>query len=345
MTYSKNQAMTGVTSAEENATPKRRKSRTNIWRAMCIVVAIVLEIYVLGQGHIYKMIHTTEQKQNTRDTYFEGAAMCAIQKGGLRYIDEWVDYHIALGFHKIYIYDNSDDFELKIWHERREDNHVEVNHFPGVAKQSAAYTKCGGSIRAKKSHSWIAFFDLDEFLVIRDIQKYPHIMDLLNTVPVDVGGLAVNWKQFLFNRQAKYEPKPVTLRFPGHEPGTNIHIKTMVRTHVYKGSPNPHYVNYSNSSFVTKDSSGNIVKGPFNEAGPSDVVVLFHYYSKSLEEFKERCSRGRADQPKPFSNQGIYCKSDEDILSAFSNETIFDDSAWKLLKERVPKYSKFNYTI
>ena len=40
------------------------------------------------------------------------AAICAIHKWGLSYIDEWADYHIALGFWTICIYDNLDDFEL-----------------------------------------------------------------------------------------------------------------------------------------------------------------------------------------------------------------------------------------
>mmetsp|Transcript_3193 Transcript_3193/g.5016 ORF Transcript_3193/g.5016 Transcript_3193/m.5016 type:complete len:92 (-) Transcript_3193:761-1036(-) len=63
-----------------------------------------------------------------------------------------------------------------------------------------------------------------------------------------------------------------------------------------------------------------------------------------LEEYKERCARGRADilledhRRKNYT----YCKSDAEILSAFRNTTeVLDQSAWNLLKERVPKYSTF----
>lgn len=34
-------------------------------------------------------------------------AICTIVKNETLYLDEWVDYHIALGFSPIYIYDNS----------------------------------------------------------------------------------------------------------------------------------------------------------------------------------------------------------------------------------------------
>ena len=40
-------------------------------------------------------------------------AMCVIIKNETLYIDEWVDFHIALGFSPIYIYDNSLAFDLK----------------------------------------------------------------------------------------------------------------------------------------------------------------------------------------------------------------------------------------
>jgi hypothetical protein len=36
----------------------------------------------------------------------KSAAICAIQKGGLFYMNKWVDYRLALGFKTIYIYDN-----------------------------------------------------------------------------------------------------------------------------------------------------------------------------------------------------------------------------------------------
>ena len=55
--------------------------------------------------------------RNTRRN--NSAAICCIQKGGVPNIDEWVDYHLAIGFDTIYIYDDSNSFETREWHRRR----------------------------------------------------------------------------------------------------------------------------------------------------------------------------------------------------------------------------------
>mmetsp|Transcript_16692 Transcript_16692/g.39635 ORF Transcript_16692/g.39635 Transcript_16692/m.39635 type:complete len:104 (+) Transcript_16692:136-447(+) len=42
-----------------------------------------------------------QEKRSSNAYSSHGAAMCAIQKWGLPYIDEWIDYHLALGLQKI----------------------------------------------------------------------------------------------------------------------------------------------------------------------------------------------------------------------------------------------------
>ena len=274
-----------------------------------------------------------------------GAAICAIQKGAKRYLDEWTDYHLALGFDRIYLYDNSDDFELKEWAQNKD--RIHVKHYPGIKKQIKAYTECGRWIKYHNMHSWIAFVDTDEFIVIRDTNKFPYIMDFLNTLPLDAGGLAINWEMFGANNQTKYEPKPLLLRFQRHTPEVNQHIKTIARARYFISSPNPHMI-HTRGGHKVIDTSGNAVKGPSNPLKTNDKIVIFHIYIKSLEEYKERCKRGRADTTKEKAGGrlaifGDPCKpySDEQFMAKFKPDTIMDDSAWKLLKERVPKYAKF----
>ena len=192
-------------------------------------------------------------------------------------------------------------------------------------------------------HSWIAFVDTDEFIVIRDTNKFPYIMDFLNTLPLDAGGLAINWEMFGANNQTKYEPKPLLLRFQRHESEMNEHIKTIARVRDFKSSPNPHLIHTRGWGHKVIDTNGNAVKGPFNPHKPNDKIVIFHIHVKSLEEYKERCKRGRADTTKEVAAESIWCKpySDEQFMAKFKPDTIMDDSAWKLLKERVPKYAKF----
>ena len=280
--------------------------------------------------------------------YASVAAICAIQRDGLLYVDEWIDYHIALGFETIFIYDNSDDFELRGWYSNRFKQNtklIKIVHWVGSGEQLAAYNNCTKEIQQRKSHSWIAFIDLDEFIVIKDIQKFPHIMDLLDTIPKEASGLTANWQVFTWNNHTKYEPKPLSLRFDHFR--KNKHVKTIARADRIKLFPNPHFAIYYTHKAV--DSNGDIVDGPFNERMPLDVLAVNHYTAKSLEEYKLRCKRGRATVAEVQTSATYFpCTSEENILATWMkidhSKTSFDDSVWKLLKERVPVYKKkFDY--
>lgn len=69
-------------------------------------------------------------------------AVCLLVKNETHYIDEWMDFHISLGF-KVYIYDNTltDDFGLRRWYDTRKDiqEYVKIIHFPQIPAQNAAY--------------------------------------------------------------------------------------------------------------------------------------------------------------------------------------------------------------
>ena len=78
--------------------------------AINVLVLITLSILAYVNVRLYtKIINEYPSRRNVGIP--RTAAICAIQKWGLRYIDEWVDYHLAIGFQTIFIYDNSDDFE------------------------------------------------------------------------------------------------------------------------------------------------------------------------------------------------------------------------------------------
>jgi len=117
--------------------------------------------------------------------------------------------------------------------------------------------------------------------MIRDTKTYPFIMDLLDSIPEEAGGLAVNWQLFCSNNQTNYEAKPLKLRRNRCQEGK--HVKTIVRTNrVRKRSHNPHFPQYFGKN-KSVDTNGEIVEGRFNERKPRDVLVLNHYQCKSVE--------------------------------------------------------------
>jgi len=176
--------------------------------------------------------------------------------------------------------------------------------------------------------------------VIKDTEKFPLIIDFLESIPQDAGGLSVNWQMFDWNNQTQYEAKPLSLRFNRFE--KNLHVKTIARTDRVNRMASPHVAIYT-KAFTSVDTDGETVEGPFNDRMPTNDLAINHYHTKSLEEYKLRCKRGRADIKGMEGQQA--CKLEKDILADWggSRDFHFDDSVWKFLKERVPTYSKYEH--
>ena len=119
---------------------------------VCFFVAICLRL-----GYVIQ-IRCTVPKYSRPTVYTdEKAVLCSIQAKEDAYIDEWVDYHLGIGFEMIYIYDNSDDYDLRNWGNLRFLDNVRVKHFPGIRKQLLANVDCAK--RAERDGAtWAAFF-------------------------------------------------------------------------------------------------------------------------------------------------------------------------------------------
>ena len=99
-----------------------------------------------------------------------------------------VDYHFGLGFHTIYLIDNSKDHELQKWQNKRRNAgySVRVMPKPGTHRQMYGYHMCAAEHR--KDHKFIAFFDVDEYLVLK---KHNSVNEMLEQ-HLPKGSLAIN---------------------------------------------------------------------------------------------------------------------------------------------------------
>ncbi|KAF8066394.1 glycosyltransferase family 92 protein [Scenedesmus sp. PABB004] len=100
-------------------------------------------------------------------------AVCAVVKDQGRDLRYWIEYHRWLGVSKFYIYDNNSTSPalLGLW-DLIEEGVVDYHYFRGRPRrrpdfhdtnQYAAYTGC--LLSHFRLHRWIAFIDVDEFLV------------------------------------------------------------------------------------------------------------------------------------------------------------------------------------
>ena len=286
------------------------------------------------------LVEQTNHRPSSIDSNKAAAAICAIAIQEEPYLIEWTDYHLGLGFDHIYIYDNSDHFILETWpNETNREDRVSVIHIPGPSQQKAAYLVC--KYHNRRRHQWLAFFDVDEFLVLK---KHDHVTDMLNEHLTN-GSLAINWVFFGTANQSTYSPLPVTKRFRYIERGgwgstdypfVNPHIKSIVvRQDMANKLPHAHYPKLKRG--IPHDTNGNRVDGPLNPDGPADVAVLYHYHYKSRSEYIAKRLRGYADHS--VSQETLQSEVESLALSSLPAGDVYDDTAWKLLKRNVPKYA------
>ena len=101
----------------------------------------------------------------------------------------------------------------------------------------------------------------------------------------------------------------------GTPPGGNMHVKSIVNPRTVEFVSNPHFCNYFFDCRAA-DEKGKIVAGAFNPNNNAETMRINHYFTKSLAEWHERRSLGRADNPTklPF----------EEFIKGDRNE-VYDD--------------------
>jgi hypothetical protein len=212
------------------------------------------------------------------------AVLCCIAKHEDRYLPEWIEYHLALGFSHVYIYDNSDEGGLAPLHR----DPVSVVHWPGPRQQMPAYNHM--LAQHSLQHRWCAFLDVDEFLVLR---RHRSVVELLKQ-HCPSGGLCLNWYVFGSSGHLTYEARPVRERFQMRQAKLDQHVKSIVTMADAYCFSNPHYA-HLRPGYLCVDTAGRTVTGPYNPEGTDHVACIHHYFTKSEEEFLEKRARGRAD--------------------------------------------------
>ena len=94
------------------------------------------------------------------------------------YIGEWIAYHKAVGFQRIYLCCNDDDpAEMKAAVAAAITDCkdlVSFTHFPEQGRQSEMYLDA--LVQARRETEWVMFLDIDEFIVLRDCNDIDRFM-------------------------------------------------------------------------------------------------------------------------------------------------------------------------
>ena len=301
-------------------------------------------------------------------TYNFTVAACVVVKDAEAYFEEWIDYHVgAMKVDQVYLYDHSVGFELQRWYNNSRDDPIysrtEVIHYEftgsnyneekGGYNQEVVYQDCVERFgKDGPKHDYMAFFDIDEFLVPQ-VERYFSIHSILEEYLVPYGGsLVVNWMLFGTANKNVYSPVPVTKRFQYRERESHGVIKSIAKTSDYRSHRNPHSINLlGNATVRTTKYPGCIHQasittstGASDPERPSNVALLYHYRYTSMKEYLfKRCFR------RDYLGGTNWCNKEGTGLKESVKEhilprpgSVYDDTAWKLLTRHVPKYRLYD---
>lgn len=209
---------------------------------------------------------------------------------GLR---EWAAYHRLVGVEHIYIYDNDSQIPVRETLAKEiAEGYVTCTEFPGLSQQMPAYNDC--LARYGANNVWIAFIDCDEFMVPK---KTNSVVDVLGDY-TNYASLQVNWVLFGSGGHIKHPEGLVVESYTKSTPfhyKENLHTKAIIQpSKVQRAGNNPHY-------FVPKHGFYNVgenfeeVPNAWSKRHSVEKIQLNHYSIKSLDDFKAKISKGRAD--------------------------------------------------
>eukprot|EP00889_Picochlorum_renovo_P008083 jgi/Picre1/35113/NNA_002576.t1 len=208
-------------------------------------------------------------------------ALCVAVRDTPENVLEWVQYHEAVGVGKFYLMVTDDP---------------DVGALEHVLRRGYAV---GWLSSSERSHKFIGFWDIDEFIV--PIQRLEtNFAKFLTSHMMHVGGVAINWR---IVGPSGHVTKPATggvlENYQACTPwrySENEEIKSVVNTK-FAVAPlsDPHTFSYKEGYFAV-DCHGRRVEGGRNPRGVESPppFALYHYVTKSKEEYREKMRRGSA---------------------------------------------------
>lgn len=244
-------------------------------------------------------------------------AISAIVRDEGGYLPEWIAYHRLVGATKFLIYDNESKIPIEKFLTPVGMGDISVVRYPGHGRQMQAYTDALARMAWKVT--WLAFIDVDEFLVP---VKTLRLTEILRRYEPH-GALGVNWQVFGSSGHAE-RPKGLQIEsFKFRTPvqwDWNKHIKTIVRPERALRAVSPHHFVYKPGWACVNEKKSKI-EGPFSSPVSVDEIRVNHYYTRSRKEYAQKMERGAGDGTKKpasfFDIVDLVSKERDDVIAKF----------------------------
>ncbi len=195
------------------------------------------------------------------------------------YIDEWVDYHMSIGFERVLIYDHKSTIPVEAkWGDRVIVKRIDVDlPFKEYLHLS--------TFRDFKPF-WMMTCDVDEFLVLL---HHKDVRDLLVGYE-QFGGLGIPWSMY---GSSGHINKPEGLVRDNYlwrtvDTPDKQYVKTIANTQYFTNMNDPHFV-YSSRPVVNEAFESFL--GSLTSS-PRKICKINHYFTRSYDEWVLKRNRG-----------------------------------------------------
>jgi len=285
-------------------------------------------IRVIRNGRFKEYIKRIKQFKNDRkytaSDFSLYLSVAAIVKNETSYIAEWIEYHLLVGVQKFFIYDNESTDNLRGYLESYiKDGIVEYNYFPGKRRQLVAYNEMIS--RYRYSSFWIAFIDIDEFLVPTASKTIPEFLYGFE----DTSGIEINQVAYGSGGHQKKTKGLVIERFKDHsayDHPINHGVKSIVNPRHVFYMETAHIANYFNGERSVNTRKEKNIVSSLDRPILHEGILRNHYACKSLEEFTARMDLGRVFSPGKLSMNEFHERDRNEI----KNDTIMDKYVQKI---------------
>lgn len=225
------------------------------------------------------------QGLGSADTPRGHVALCLRFRDEARFLEEWIDYHIAAGVDHFFLYNNfSADGYQQVLRRYQERGRVTLIDWPYTPASPSAEHDCIG--RARGRFEWVGFIDADEFVVVRDGRSIPKFLSDFAHVPA----VALHWYYYGSDGHERRPRERVICAYTRRSTESNRHFKVLVRPEQVTRNRNSHNFYYRLARRAMRED-GRRVQGSMADPPSASRAWINHYYCKSLDDYLEKASR------------------------------------------------------
>ena len=229
-------------------------------------------------------------------------ALCLAVKDEHKDLREWVDYHRGIGVSKFYIFDNNSSKPLlSELTDYIQEELVQYHYIIGRSMahpQFEIYNRCLQLYR--NYHTFMGFIDADEYIVIPGKQPIAEVLKPYAAY----GGLVMNWRQMGPSGHVQRPEGGILANYWKcfeEDSDNNKHVKSIVVTAHALAPFGAHAFKY-NPGFSAVNVRFEPVNGPFSSPPDWSKIFLYHYVTRSREDYQAKMVRGSgAGNHKPAS--------------------------------------------